>query len=259
MSRAHHKQMGRPDRWPSGRCERGHDVTLPGAVRIEGTARICVECRREKQRQWARDRAATQRPTGPTFDRCVVCGGPKKARARRAVKTCGPKCLAELNRTSGRRAQLKRERSMTDAEIHVFMGLRMRAEIASPLERAELLAQAETIRLHGLPAEKGTERQDAFNARRRRYEIAKARAKLLAASGAAGGDGGPNAGDRDPAPAGDRRDGGAVGAFDAAAAQEPELGRGYPDGPGCVLPWDPRLRGVDQVVESLSVAHAAER
>lgn len=259
MSRAHHKRVGRPDRWPSGRCERGHDVTLPGAVRIEGTARICVECRREKQRQWARDRAATQRPTGPTFDRCVVCGGPKKARARRAVKTCGPKCLAELNRTSGRRAQLPRERQPTQAEIIKILDLRSRAEIAPVLEKARLIALAESIRLHGLPSEKGTERQDAFNARRRRYEIAKARAKLLAASGAAGSDGGPNAGDRDPAPAGDGRDGGAVGAFDAAAAQEPELGRGDPDGPGCVLPWDPRLRGVDHVVESLGVAHAAER
>lgn len=219
MSRAHHKQMGRPDRWPSGRCERGHDVTLPGAVRIEGTARICVECRREKQRQWARDRAATQRPTGPTFDRCVVCGGPKKARARRAVKTCGPKCLAELNRTS-------EERQPTQAEIIKILDLRSRAEIAPVLEKARLIALAESIRLHGLPSEKGTERQDAFNARRRRCEIAKARAKLLAASGAAGGDGGADAVDGDAQAGGDERDGATSGPADGAVPQVVEgLGR----------------------------------
>ncbi len=256
MSRAHHKQTGRPDRWPSGRCERGHDVTLPGAVRIEGTARICVECRREKQREWARNRAATQRPTGPTFDRCVVCGGPKKARARRAVKTCGPKCLAELNRTSGRRAQLKRERQPTQAEIIKILDLRSRAEIAPVLEKARLIALAESIRLHGLPSEKGTERQDAYNARRRRYEIAKARAKLLGASGAAGGDGGPDAGDRDPAPAGDRRDGGAVGVVDEAAAQRAEGGRADSDGSGGILERNAGSGVVDQAFEGLMHAGA---
>lgn len=153
MSRAHHKKIGRPDRWSSGRCERGHDVTLPDAVRVDGTARICVACRREKQREWARIRAASQRPTGPLFDRCVVCGGAKKAKSRRAVKTCGPKCLAELNRTSSHRAQLPRERQPNAAEMDKILELRARAETEPTWKRAQTIALAESIREHGLPSD----------------------------------------------------------------------------------------------------------
>jgi hypothetical protein len=35
-------------------CDKGHDLTVPGAIRVvrHGTERMCVECNRERQRRW---------------------------------------------------------------------------------------------------------------------------------------------------------------------------------------------------------------
>lgn len=250
MSRAHHKKIGRPDRWSSGRCERGHDVTLPDAVRVDGTARICVACRREKQREWARIRAASQRPTGPLFDRCVVCGGMKKAKSRRAVKTCGPKCLAELNRTSSHRAQLPRERQPNAVEMDKILELRARAETEPTWKRVQTITLAESIREHGLPSDYRSRRTP------QRQDVTRNRARLLAATVC---DAVADDGNRHPAPPSDGRDGGAVGGADEAATEGAEGGLAEADRAGYVLHRDTGAGFVQQVAERARALRTRDR
>lgn len=256
----------RPPRWVGGRCDAGHDVTDPTNVAITTKGRCCRECRRATKRMHAQRRAELERRPARTRWKDGRCGHGHDVTAAGAVyvSPSGSRecilCRVASNKASRARIaqaapvvqEQTRDRHLTPGEIEAILDLRQRAETAPTWERAELVARAERIRVHGFP-KRPVDPTLTLDAR------AANRGKLLAVKLMARRDGGADAVDGAAAPLRDGGDGGAVGSGDTAAAQETELGRRDPDRAGRILPGNGWLHRVDQVVESLGLAHAAER
>lgn len=212
----------RPPRWVGGRCDAGHDVTDPANVVTTAAGRACRACRRESkrlhyQRQAEREARASRPSRGATgkcraghdtsapgsvyinsrgFRECIACRTANRARSR-------------ARRLEDRPEKDARERHLSPADIEAILDLRKRAEDAAPWERADLIAQAEHIRVHGLPraAVDPTVTLDARTANRRRSLAAKLMARR---------NGGADLGDRTAEPARNGRDGAAVRSSDGA-------------------------------------------